>query len=151
MRALIQRCSSAEVVVDQKTVGAIEHGLLVLLGVGHDDTIEDRNWLLQKILKLRIFNDKEGLMNLSVDDVQGSLLVVSQFTLHAQVKKGTRPSYIKAGAPDFAEEQYQLFVEEAQAHLGESRVGTGIFGAHMEVKLVNDGPVTIWIDTKKKE
>ena len=112
MRALIQRCSSAEVVVDQKTVGAIEHGLLVLLGVGHDDTIEDRNWLLQKILKLRIFNDKEGLMNLSVDDVQGSLLVVSQFTLHAQVKKGTRPSYIKAGAPDFAEEQYQLFVEE---------------------------------------
>lgn len=151
MRALIQRCTSAEVVVEQKTVGAIQRGLLVFLGVGQEDTDEDRHWLLQKILKLRIFNDQAGLMNLSVEDVQGSLLVVSQFTLHAQVKKGSRPSYIKAAAPNFAEEQYQKFVEEAKVHLGESRVGQGIFGAHMEVKLLNDGPVTIWIDTKNKE
>lgn len=151
MRALIQRCSHAEVRVDKKVVGAIDEGLLVLLGVGPDDTAEDRKWLLQKILKLRIFNDAEGLMNLSIEDVKGSLLVVSQFTLHAKIKKGTRPSYAKAAPPQLAEQHYNDFIKEASTHLGESRTAQGIFGAHMELDLVNDGPVTIWIDTKNKE
>ena len=151
MRALIQRVSSASVEVEKETVGAINQGLLILLGVGPDDTAEDRDWLLQKILKLRIFNDAEGLMNLSIEDVKGQLLVVSQFTLHAKVKKGTRPSYARAAGPDLAEKLYLEFIEEAEKLMGENRVAQGQFGAHMEVKLLNDGPVTIWIDTKNKE
>jgi len=151
MRALIQRVSSASVEVEKETVGAINQGLLILLGVGPDDTAEDQDWLLQKILKLRIFNDAEGLMNLSIEDVKGQLLVVSQFTLHAKVKKGTRPSYARAAGPDLAEKLYLEFIAEAEKLMGENRVAQGQFGAHMEVKLLNDGPVTIWIDTKNKE
>ncbi len=151
MRALIQRVSSASVEVEKETVAAINRGLLILLGVGPDDTAEDRDWLLQKILKLRIFNDAEGLMNLSVEDVKGELLVVSQFTLHAKVKKGTRPSYARAAGPDLAEKLYLEFIAEAEKLMGEKRVAQGKFGAHMEVQLLNDGPVTIWIDTKNKE
>lgn len=151
MRALIQRCSKAEVRVDKARTGAIEKGLLIFLGVGPEDTSEDLDWLLQKILKLRIFNDEEGLMNLSVEDVKGDLLVVSQFTLHAKVKKGTRPSYAKAAPPDIAEKLYEEFINKSQNHLGQNRVAAGKFGAHMEVDLINDGPVTIWIDTKNKE
>ncbi len=151
MRALIQRCRYAKVEVDQQVVGEIDSGLLVFLGVGPEDTEEDQSWLLQKILKLRIFNDAEGLMNLSIEDVNGSLLVVSQFTLHAKVKKGTRPSYARAAPPEMAEAQYEAFLKAARNHLGESRVAQGQFGAHMEVSLKNDGPVTIWIDTKNKE
>lgn len=151
MRALIQRCSKAEVRVDKARTGAIEKGLLIFLGVGPEDTSEDLDWLLQKILKLRIFNDEEGLMNLSVEDVKGDLLVVSQFTLHAKVKKGTRPSYAKAAPPDIAEKLYEELISKARNHLGQNRIAAGIFGAHMEVDLINDGPVTIWIDTKNKE
>tara|TARA_B100001115_G_C15846520_1_gene426834 strand:+ start:370 stop:825 length:456 start_codon:yes stop_codon:yes gene_type:complete len=151
MRALIQRVQKASVQVEGEIVGAIDKGLLILLGVGPDDEAEDRDWLLQKILKLRIFNDEQDLMNLSVEDVQGSLLVVSQFTLHAKVKKGTRPSYAKAAPPDMANQLYEEFLAEARTLIGESRVSQGQFGAHMEVELVNDGPVTIWIDTKNKE
>ncbi len=151
MRALIQRCSQAEVRVDNQVTGSIAKGLLIFLGVGPDDDEQDFEWLLQKILKLRIFNDAEGLMNLSVEDVGGDLLVVSQFTLHAKVKKGTRPSYAKAAPPDMAEKLYESFLSEARKCLGTERVAAGKFGAHMEVDLINDGPVTIWIDTKNKE
>lgn len=151
MRALIQRVSSASVEVEGQTVGAIQQGLLVFLGIGPEDGPEDEQWLLQKILKLRIFGDEEGLMNLSLEDVQGSLLLVSQFTLHAKVKKGTRPSYAKAAAPDLAKRMYLNFIDEARKVMGENRVAEGEFGANMQVQLVNDGPVTIWIDTKNKE
>lgn len=151
MRALIQRCSRAAVRVDKQVKGAIAEGLLIFLGVGPDDDAADREWLLQKILKLRIFNDQEGLMNLSVEDVGGALLVVSQFTLHAKVKKGTRPSYARAAKPDLAQAEYEAFIALATQELGANKVQSGEFGAHMEVELVNDGPVTIWIDTKNKE
>ena len=151
MRALIQRVSRAEVRVDSKVSGSIKQGLLVLLGVGLEDGAEDRDWLLQKILKLRIFNDAEGIMNLSLEDIQGELLVVSQFTLHAKVKKGSRPSYINAARPELAEKLYEEFLNVARQEIGAKRVGSGVFGAHMEVDLVNDGPVSIWIDTKNKE
>lgn len=151
MRALIQRVSSASVEVDNRSTGAIKQGLLVFLGIGPDDGQEDEQWLLQKILKLRIFSDSEGLMNLSVEDVQGSLLVVSQFTLHAKVKKGSRPSYAKAAPPEMAKAMYLNFIQEAKKIMGENRVAEGEFGANMQVTLQNDGPVTIWIDTKNKE
>lgn len=151
MRALIQRVSQASVEVNQSEVGAIGAGLLIFLGIGPDDESEDRDWLLQKILKLRIFNDQEGLMNHSIEDIEGELLIVSQFTLHAKVKKGTRPSYARAAKPDLAQSLYEDFVSEAQKSLGAKRVAKGQFGAHMNVSLVNDGPVTIWIDTKRKE
>lgn len=151
MRALIQRCKSASVRVKDQTIGAIDQGLLILLGIGQDDNVQDMDWLLAKILKLRIFNDEAGLMNLSVDDIQGQILVVSQFTLHAQTKKGSRPSYIKAAAPELAQIQYESFVAKLKSQIGDSRVATGKFGAMMEVELINDGPVTIWIDTKNKE
>ena len=131
--------------------GAIEQGLLIFLGVGPEDGPEDRAWLLQKILKLRIFNDSEGLMNLSVQEVKGEVLIISQFTLHAKVKKGTRPSYARAAKPELAEAEYEAFIALATQELGLERVQTGKFGAHMEVELINDGPVTIWIDTKNKE
>jgi D-tyrosyl-tRNA(Tyr) deacylase len=151
MRALIQRCSKAQVSVAGETVGQINAGILVFLGVGPDDTEEDEQWLLQKLLKLRIFNDEAGLMNRSIQDVAGQMLVVSQFTLHAQVKKGTRPSYARAAPPDQALAQYRSFLKAAEAALGQERLASGRFGEHMEVSLVNDGPVTIWIDTKNKE
>lgn len=151
MRALIQRVSKASVKVEHNTIGQINQGLLILLGVGPDDEAADKDWLLQKILKLRIFNDEAGLMNLSLEDIGASLLVVSQFTLHAKVKKGTRPSYAKAAGPEIAKKYYEEFIEDARQLLGDNRVAKGEFGAHMEVELINDGPVTIWIDTKNKE
>lgn len=151
MRALIQRVSSASVKVEGTTVGGIERGLLVLLGLGPEDDKPDRDWLLQKIIKLRIFSDDAGLMNLSLEDIQGSLLIVSQFTLHAKLKKGNRPSYAKAAPPEIAKGMYQAFIEEAQKQLGPERVSQGEFGANMQVALVNDGPVTLWIDTQNKE
>lgn len=151
MRALIQRVSKASVKVEHNTIGEINQGLLIFLGVGPDDDATDKDWLLQKIIKLRIFNDEVGLMNLSLEDIGASLLVVSQFTLHAKVKKGTRPSYAKAAGPEIAEKYYEEFIEDAQQLLGDNRVANGEFGAHMEVELLNDGPVTIWIDTKNKE
>jgi D-tyrosyl-tRNA(Tyr) deacylase len=144
MRALIQRVSQASVTVEGKITAGIGQGLLVLLG------IEDAHWLSKKIVQLRIFNDANGVMNLDVTNVGGDIIVVSQFTLHAQTKKGNRPSYIKASKPDFAIPMYEKFCSQLSADLGKP-VGTGVFGAHMDVALLNDGPVTIWIDTKNKE
>jgi D-tyrosyl-tRNA(Tyr) deacylase len=151
MRALIQRVSQASVIVESKTVGTIKKGLLVFLGIGMEDTQEDETWLLQKILKLRLFNDDEDKINLSLDDIGGSLLIVSQFTLQAQIKKGNRPGFSKAAKPELALKGYQDFCEAATLAIGVERVAQGVFGAHMEVNLVNDGPLTIWIDTKNKE
>ena len=150
MRALIQRVSEASVRVDDTLTGAIDQGLLILLGVGTDDEDSDMEWLAQKITNLRIFNDEEGKMNRSTVDVGGNFLVVSQFTLHASTKKGTRPSYIKAARPEFAEPMYERFCRHLALISGRT-VAQGKFGAHMEVRLLNDGPVTIWIDTKNKD
>lgn len=150
MRVLIQRVSYAKVEVEGAVKGSINNGLLVLLGVEDADTVEDLNWLVQKIVKMRIFSDSEGKMNLSVSDVQGGLLVISQFTLHAGTRKGNRPSFIKAGKPDFANKIYEQFIDEMRKASG-LKVESGIFGADMKVSLLNDGPVTIWMDSKNKE
>ena len=150
MRAVIQRVSFASVKVDDKTIGQIGPGLLVLLGIEADDTSTDVSWLAKKICGLRIFSDTEGKMNLDLNDVNGELLIVSQFTLHASTKKGTRPSFIKAARPDHAIPLYENFISEC-SQLSNSEVKTGKFGAMMEVELLNDGPVTIIIDTKNKE
>jgi D-tyrosyl-tRNA(Tyr) deacylase len=150
MRVLLQRVSEASVQVEQKVVGAISHGLLVLVGVENVDTTEDVVWLANKITQLRIFNDANGVMNCNVNEVQGEILVVSQFTLHASTKKGNRPSYIRASKPDFAIPMYELLVQELQKNMLKP-IQTGVFGADMKVSLVNDGPVTIWMDTKQKE
>lgn len=150
MRAVIQRVSRASVTVDEKLISNIDVGLLVLLGIEDADDAEDINWLSNKIVNLRIFNDDEGVMNRSVQDVSGNIIVVSQFTLHALTKKGNRPSYIKASKPDIAVPLYEDFIKQMERDLGK-KVGTGIFGADMKVDLLNDGPVTIFIDTKNKE
>lgn len=150
MRALIQRVSRASVTVGGEVVAKIGNGLLVLLGIEDADTQEDSQWLSKKIAQLRIFNDNQGVMNCSVTEVQGDVIVVSQFTLHAQTRKGNRPSYIKASKPEFAVPMYKQFCRQMSADLGKN-VQTGVFGAHMEVELINDGPVTIWFDTKNKE
>ena len=150
MRVLIQRVNNAKVEVEGAITGSINNGLLVLLGVEDADTVEDLNWLVQKIIKMRIFSDSEGKMNLSVSDVQGELLVVSQFTLHAGTRKGNRPSFIKAGKPDFANKMYEQFMDEMRKASG-LKVESGVFGADMKVSLLNDGPVTIWMDSKNKE
>lgn len=150
MRAVVQRVSRASVTVDGQVVSAIGQGLLVLLGIEDADGKEDTEWLSQKIINLRIFNDENGVMNRSVLDVGGDIIVVSQFTLHAQTKKGNRPSYIKASKPDVAIPIYEAFVQKLEQDLGK-KIGTGIFGADMKVELLNDGPVTIIIDTKNKE
>ncbi|WP_318344118.1 D-aminoacyl-tRNA deacylase [Flagellimonas baculiformis] len=150
MRAVIQRVSRASVTVDGQVVSAIGQGLLVLLGIEDADGKEDTEWLSQKITNLRIFNDEHGVMNRSVLDVGGDIIVVSQFTLHAQTKKGNRPSYIKASKPDVAIPIYEAFVQKMEQDLGK-KIGTGIFGADMKVELLNDGPVTITMDTKNKE
>jgi D-tyrosyl-tRNA(Tyr) deacylase len=150
MRAVIQRVSEAKVVVENKTVGAIGQGLLVLLGIEDSDTEEDIQWLARKIVQLRIFNDETGVMNRSVQEVDGGILVISQFTLHAATRKGARPSYIRAAKGDVAQPLYQRMVVELQRELGKN-VATGVFGADMKVHLVNDGPVTLFIDTKNKE
>ena len=150
MRAVIQRVSKASVKIDEKIKSNINKGLLVLLGVEDSDTDEDIEWLTGKVSRLRIFGDKNGVMNLSIQDVDGDVLVVSQFTLHASTKKGNRPSYIKAAKPDFAIPMYKKFVKHLETEI-KKPVQTGDFGAMMEVGLVNDGPVTIIIDTKNRE
>ena len=150
MIAVIQRVSRAEVVIKNKTVGAIEMGLLVLLGIEEADDSEDVRWLAKKILALRIFNDTKEVMNRSLIDVGGALLVVSQFTLHASTQKGNRPSYMKAAKPEVAIPLYESFLQQATSSLGQN-VAKGEFGADMRVSLVNDGPVTIIIDTKNKK
>lgn len=145
MRALVQRVSEAKVDVDGVTVGSIGKGFLVLLGVGQNDSEEQIEKLWGKISKMRIFEDENHKTNLSLTDVSGELLVVSQFTLYANCKKGNRPSFTEAGAPDEANRLYELFVERARRDV--PRVETGVFGAMMDVSLVNDGPFTIWLDT----
>ena len=150
MRAVIQRVSNASVRIDGQITAAIEHGLLILLGIEEADTAEDSEWLSGKIVRLRIFNDDAGVMNRSVQEVDGGLLVVSQFTLFASTKKGNRPSYIRAARPEIAIPLYEQFVARLAADAGKP-VQTGQFGAHMDVSLVNDGPVTILIDTKSRE
>ena len=150
MRIILQRVSEASVTVNDKTVGEIGPGLLVLLGIEDEDTDEDIEWLCNKIAKMRIFNDEEGKMNLSVKDVDGELLVVSQFTLHASVKKGNRPSFIRAARPEFAIPMYEKFIKLLEITAGRD-VQTGEFGAEMKVRLLNDGPVTITIDSKNIE
>lgn len=150
MRALIQRVMHADVVIDGKVNGEIGTGLLVLLGVHITDTQEDIDWLVKKIAQLRVFDDANGVMNRSVVDVDGDVLVVSQFTLYASTKKGNRPSYINAAPPEAAVPLYEAFVESMSTAI-EKRVPTGVFGADMKVSLLNDGPVTIMIDTKNRE
>jgi len=150
MRVVIQRVSRSQVVVEGKEVALSGPGLLILLGIEESDTGEDVAWLVKKIVQLRIFNDSAGVMNLSVSDRGGDVTVVSQFTLHANVKKGNRPSYIRAARPETAIPLYELFLEQLEESLRKP-AGRGIFGAHMEVSLVNDGPVTIILDTKNKE
>ena len=150
MRVVLQRVSSASVTVSEKIVGEIQKGLLVLVGIEDADTQEDIDWLVAKITQLRIFGDANGIMNLSVEEVNGDVLVVSQFTLHAATKKGNRPSYIKAARPEMAIPIYEKFVSSLENKLGK-KVPTGVFGADMKVALLNDGPVTIVIDSKNKE
>ncbi|MCK5781542.1 MAG: D-tyrosyl-tRNA(Tyr) deacylase [Flavobacteriales bacterium] len=150
MRALIQRVSEASVTIDYKVKSYINSGLLVFLGIEDEDTDDDILWLSAKISKLRIFNDENDVMNKSVIDVDGDIIVVSQFTLHAGTKKGNRPTYIKASKPDFAIPMYDKFVTQLQDDV-KKEIGTGEFGADMKVALINDGPVTIWIDSKNKE
>lgn len=150
MRLLIQRVARASVRVEDQVVGAIGQGLLLLVGVEQGDNEGDATWLAEKVSKLRIFSDSDGKMNASVLDVQGELLVVSQFTLHASYKKGTRPSFVKAAHPDHAIPMYEAFVGACETAIGKP-VSTGQFGATMAVDLINDGPVTIWMDTQNKE
>jgi D-tyrosyl-tRNA(Tyr) deacylase len=150
MRAVIQRVTKASVTVEEKITGAIENGLLVLLGIEDADSDEDIEWLSGKIVNLRIFDDANGVMNISVKDIDGDILLVSQFTLHASTKKGNRPSYIRASKPGFAIPMYEKMITRLEKHLGK-KIQTGIFGAMMSVALLNDGPVTIMIDTKNKE
>lgn len=149
MRLLIQRVSEAKVEVDGKVIGAIKKGLLILAGIESEDTAEDIDWLVRKVTSLRIFSDDEGKMNLSIKDIVGEILVVSQFTLHASTKKGNRPSFIKAARPETAVPLLDQFVTQLKTEI--SKVETGEFGADMKVSLCNDGPVTIWIDSKNKE
>ena len=150
MRAVIQRVTKASVTIEGKIHSAINEGLLVLLGIEDADTGEDIEWLAGKIINLRIFNDENGIMNISVKDNGGDILVVSQFTLHASTKKGNRPSYIKASKPEFAIPMYEKFLWQLNNDLGK-QVFSGVFAADMKVELCNDGPVTIVIDTKNKE
>lgn len=150
MRVVIQRVTSASVTIDGRKKSEISQGLLILLGIENNDTEEDISWLCKKIVSLRIFNDENNVMNRSVKDVNGDMLVVSQFTLHASTKKGNRPSYIRAAKPDTAIPIYEKFVQLLETESGKS-VQTGEFGADMKVTLLNDGPVTILIDTKNKE
>ncbi|MCD7962451.1 MAG: D-tyrosyl-tRNA(Tyr) deacylase [Rikenellaceae bacterium] len=150
MRVLIQRVKSASVEIDNKTYSSISKGLLILVGIEDADSEEDTDWLCRKIASLRIFNDENGIMNLSVTDIGGEIMVISQFTLHAMTKKGNRPSYIRAAKPDLAIPMYEGFVSELEK-ISRLKIATGVFGADMKVNLINDGPVTIWIDSKNKE
>jgi D-tyrosyl-tRNA(Tyr) deacylase len=150
MRVVVQRVKEASVTIESEVVSSIKKGLLVLVGIEDADTDEDIQWLATKITQLRIFNDTGGVMNLSVKDADGEILIVSQFTLHASTKKGNRPSYIRASRPEFAIPMYNRFVEAVESALGK-KVGTGQFGAMMDIVLINDGPVTIVIDTKNRD
>ena len=150
MKVVIQRVSKASVTINEVKVASINKGLLILLGIVEDDTQEDINWLVRKIANLRIFNDEDGVMNHSLVDVDGNAIVVSQFTLHASTKKGSRPSYMKAAKPLVAVPLYENFVKTLESTLDKT-VQTGEFGADMQVELLNDGPVTIIIDSKNKE
>jgi D-tyrosyl-tRNA(Tyr) deacylase len=150
MKVVIQRVSSASVTIDNKIVADIQKGLLVLVGIEDADNQEDINWLVNKITNIRIFGDEDDVMNLSVKDIDGDIIVVSQFTLHAATKKGNRPSYIKASKPEIAIPMYENFVSHLQKELGK-KVQTGIFGADMKVLLLNDGPVTVVIDSKNRD
>ena len=150
MRAVIQRVSGASVIIKEQKVAEIQQGFLVLLGIEIEDTKEDALWLVNKISALRIFADEEGVMNKSITETGGEVIVVSQFTLHAKTKKGNRPSYIKAARPEQSMPLYKQFKEDLSVAIGK-QVQSGEFGADMQVSLINDGPVTILIDTKNKE
>jgi D-tyrosyl-tRNA(Tyr) deacylase len=147
MKAVIQRVANAQVTVDEKIVGKIEKGLLILLGIGKDDSDEDIDYLVRKIIHLRIFNDTDSKMNLSLKDIDGDVLIISQFTLFADTKKGNRPSYIQAAQPIIAKNLYEKFLHDFEKEF-DKKIQEGIFGADMKVKLLNDGPVTIIIDSK---
>ncbi len=150
MRVVLQRVSEASVTINEKINGKIDHGLVVLLGIEETDTRDDIEWLCNKIINLRIFNDDHGVMNLSLDQIGGKILLISQFTLHANTKKGNRPNYIKAAKPDIAIPLYENFIEQLRVKIGEPPE-TGVFGADMKVSFINDGPVTIIIDSKSRE
>jgi D-tyrosyl-tRNA(Tyr) deacylase len=150
MKVVIQRVSEASVTIGQNIVAQINKGLLILVGIESEDNLEDINWLVSKIVYLRIFGDANNVMNLSVQDIDGEIIVVSQFTLHALTKKGNRPSYIKAAKPDIAIPMYEKFIQLLELELGK-KIQTGQFGADMKVALVNEGPVTIIMDSKNKE
>jgi len=150
MRVVVQKVTQASVVIENQTVASINKGLLVLVGIEDTDTNDDITWLSAKIVNLRVFDDDKGVMNLSVKDVEGEVLIVSQFTLHASTKKGNRPSYIRAARPEVAIPIYEAFIKHTETLLGKP-IPTGQFGAMMQVSLCNDGPVTILIDTKNKE
>ncbi len=150
MRVLVQRASEASVLINHEERKEIGAGLVVLVGIEGEDSEEDVNWLVSKVSSLRIFGDEKGKMNLSLEDINGELLIISQFTLHASTKKGNRPSYIKAAKPEVAIPLYNYFIEQCEKQFP-AKVKTGKFGADMKVSLVNDGPVTIWIDSKNRE
>jgi D-tyrosyl-tRNA(Tyr) deacylase len=150
MRVVIQRVSEASVTVDGIVRGEVGRGLLVLVGIEDADTDEDVQWLAAKMVNLRIFNDEHGVMNLSLKDTEGNMLLISQFTLHASTKKGNRPSYIRASKPDFAVPMYEKLISSVENEL-QRPIQTGVFGADMKLSLLNDGPVTICIDSKQKE
>ena len=150
MRLVIQRVSEASVTIHQQVVSQIGAGLLILIGIEHDDSQEDIDWLVGKLINLRVFIDADGKMNLSIDDIKGQFLLVSQFTLHASTKKGNRPSYIKAARPETAIPLYHQFIETLSAN-SSLDIQTGEFGADMQVSLINDGPVTIIVDSKVRE
>ncbi|MEM7512552.1 MAG: D-aminoacyl-tRNA deacylase [Bacteroidota bacterium] len=150
MRALIQRVSHASVVVEGETLGDIQQGLLVLLGITHEDKETDQEWLIRKILNLRIFNDEAGKMNVSVQDIEGEILVISQFTLFANSKKGNRPSYIRSAPPAVSIPLYENFLKSLKTQFS-GKVASGEFGADMKVSLLNDGPVTILLDSQQQE
>lgn len=150
MRAIVQRVSEASVKIDGEIHSKIQRGLLVLLGIEESDTVEDLVWLAAKLVNMRIFADEQGMMNKSLSDVMGEMLIVSQFTLHTSTKKGNRPSFIRAAKPEFAMKLYEMFCAQVYRELSREPK-TGIFGADMQVSLVNDGPVTILVDTKTRE
>lgn len=150
MKVVIQRVTQAQVEVNQSVVGKINNGLLILVGIEDADSFEDADWLSSKIINMRIFNDENGVMNISLKDINGNILLISQFTLHASTKKGNRPSYIKASKPEIAIPLYEYLIQKLSSEIGQP-IQTGIFGADMKVSLLNDGPVTIVMDSKHRE